>query len=35
LALEENSPLVRRAIAENIEPYSKVIPKNVVKTDLL
>jgi len=35
LAIEENSPLVRRAIAENIESYSKAIPKSVVKSDLL
>lgn len=35
LGVDENSPLVRRAVAENIEAYSKVAPKNIVKTDLL
>ena len=35
LALQEDSPLVRRALAENIEPYSRVVSKNVSKIDLL
>jgi len=35
LALQENSPLVRRALAENIEALKAVIPKTVVRSDLL
>ena len=35
LGVDENSPLVRRAVAENLEAYTKVAPKNVIKTDAL
>ena len=35
LGVDENSPLVRRAVAENIEEYTRVVPKDVSKTDVL
>ena len=35
LGVKENSPLVRRAVAENIESYTRVVPKPVSKSDIL
>lgn len=35
LGIDENSPLVRRAVAENIDAYTRVVPKNVSKSDVL
>lgn len=35
MALVENSPLVRRALAENIEAFKAVVSKNIVRSDLL
>ncbi len=32
-ALEENSPLVRRAVAENIEAFANVVEKKVIRGD--
>lgn len=33
LGLEENSPLIRRAVAENIEEFAKVVEKTVIRGD--
>lgn len=33
LALEEASPLLRRAVAENIEDFTKVVDKKIVRGD--
>ena len=35
LGVDENSPLVRRAVAENIDAYTRVVPKSVSKGDVL
>lgn len=35
LALSEDIPMVRRCVAENIEPYVKVISKNMVRAEIL
>lgn len=32
-ALEENSPLVRRAVAENIEAFVPVVDKKIIRSD--
>jgi hypothetical protein len=32
-ALEENSPLVRRAVAENIEAFANVVDKKIIRSD--
>ncbi len=33
LALEEGSPLLRRAVAENIEDFSKVVDKKIIRNE--
>lgn len=33
LALEEASPLLRRAVAENIEDFAKVVDKKIIRGD--
>ena len=33
MALEENSPLVRRALAENIESFSTFVDKKIIKSE--
>lgn len=33
LALEEGSPLVRRAVAENVEAFANVVDKKVIRSD--
>lgn len=32
-ALEENSPLVRRAVAENVEAFANVVDKKIIRSD--
>jgi hypothetical protein len=32
-ALEDNSPLVRRAVAENIETFANVVDKKIIRGD--
>ncbi len=35
LALNEDIPMVRRCLAENVEAYVKVVPKNIARAEIL